>query len=57
MYALVLFQILAWNQIVEVDETGPFETREQCQITMFIGAKLLERKDPENKYFLLCRKI
>jgi len=57
MYALVLFQILAWNQIAEVDETGPFDSREQCQIAMFVGAKLLEQKDPETKYFLLCRKI
>lgn len=57
MYALVLFQILAWNQIAEVDETGPFENREQCQIAMYIGAKLLEQKDPDVKYFLLCRKI
>ena len=57
MYALVLFQILAWNQIAEIDETGPFNNREQCQIAMFVGAKLLEQKDPETKYFLLCRKI
>ena len=57
MYALVLFQIIAWNQIVEVNKTGPFDSREQCQLTMFIGAKLLEQKDPESKYFLLCRKI
>ena len=57
MYALVLFQILAWNQIAEVNETGPFESREQCQLTMFIAAKIMEQKDPDNKYFLLCRKI
>lgn len=57
MYALVLFQILAWNQVAEVDTTGPFNNREECQIAMFIGAKLLEQKDPETKYFLLCRKI
>lgn len=57
MYALVLFQILAWNQIAEIDETGPFNNREQCQIAMLVGAKLLEQKDPETKYFLLCRKI
>ena len=57
MYALVLFQILAWNQIAEINQTGPFETREQCQVAMYIGAKLLEQKDPETKYFLLCRKI
>lgn len=57
MYALVLLQVLAWNQIVEVNETGPFENREQCQLTMFIAAKLIEQKDPDNKYFFLCRKI
>jgi hypothetical protein len=57
MYALVLFQILAWNQIMEVNETGPFENREQCQLTMFIASKLIEQKDPDNKYFFLCRKI
>ena len=57
MYALVLFQILAWNQIAEVDKTGPFENREQCQVAMYIGAKLLEQKDPDVKYFLLCRKV
>ncbi len=57
MYALVLFQILTWNQIIEVDQTGPFETREQCQIAMYIGAKLLEQKDPGLKYFLLCKKV
>ena len=45
MYALVLFQILAWNQIVEVNKTGPFDSREQCQFTMFIAAKLIEQKD------------
>ena len=57
MYALVLFQILAWNQIVEVNDTGPFDSREQCQLTMFIAAKVLEQKDPDSRYFLLCRKI
>ena len=57
MYALVLFQIIAWNQIAEVNETGPFEDREQCQIAMYIGAKLLEQTDLDVKYFLLCRKI
>jgi hypothetical protein len=57
MYTLVLFQILAWNQIVEVNETGPFDNREQCQLTMFIGAKLIEQKDPDSRYFFLCRKI
>ena len=57
MYALVLFQILAWNQIAEVDETGPFASREECQIAMYVGAKLLEQKDPDVKYFLLCRKV
>ena len=57
MYALVLFQILAWNQIAEIDSTGPFETREQCQVAMYIGAKLLEAKDPDVNYFLLCRKV
>ena len=57
MYALVLFQILAWNQIAEINQTGPFETREQCQVAMYIGAKLLEAKDPDEKYFLLCRKV
>ena len=45
------------TQIAEVDETGPFDSREQCQIAMLVGAKLLEQKDPETKYFLLCRKI
>ena len=57
MYALVLFQILAWNQIAEVNKTGPFDSLEQCQFTMFIAAKLLEQKDPDSQYFLLCRKI
>ena len=57
MYALVLFQILAWNQIAEVDSTGPFDSREQCQVAMYIGAKLLEAKDPDVNYFLLCRKV
>ena len=57
MYALVLFQILAWNQIVEVNKTGPFDSREQCQFTMFIAAKLIEQKDPDNQYFFICRKI
>jgi len=57
MYALVLFQILAWNQIAEVDETGPFNNREECQLAMYIGAKLLEQKDPQTNYFFLCRKI
>ena len=56
MYTLVLFHILAWNQIAEVDTTGPFEKLEQCQTAMYIGAKLLEQKDPGLKYFLLCRK-
>ena len=57
MYVLVLFQILSWNQIVEVNKTGPFENREQCQLTMYIGAKLLEQTDPDTNYFLLCRKV
>ena len=57
MYALVLFQILSWNQITELDSTGPFDSREQCQIAMYIGSKLLEQKDPDSRYFLLCRKI
>lgn len=56
MYTLVLFHILAWNQIAEVDATGPFEKLEQCQTAMYIGAKLLEQRDPGLKYFLLCRK-
>jgi len=57
MYALVLFQILAWNQIIELNKTGPFETPEQCQLTMFIAAKMIEQKDPDSKYFFLCRKV
>jgi hypothetical protein len=57
MYALVLFQIIAWNQLMEVSETGPFDDREQCQLTMFIAAKLIEQKDPNNQYFFICRKI
>lgn len=57
MYALVLFQILAWNQIIELNKTGPFETPEQCQLTMFIAAKMIEQKDPDSRYFFLCRKV
>ena len=57
MYTLVLFQILTWNQIIEVESTGRFESREECQLTMQIAAKILERQDQGIKYFLLCKKV
>ena len=56
MYELIVFHILAWNLITEVDSIGPFKSQEECQTAMYIGAKLIERNDPQTRYVFLCRK-